>query len=78
LAGKQGDTARAAKLAQQVIDDPTTPQNMRARAEDLAAYYKTGSAAAAPAAPATTTPAAPPAAPPSAATATPPPAAPKP
>ncbi len=40
LAAKQGDNARAGTLAQQLVDDPTTPQAMRQRAQDLAAYYK--------------------------------------
>jgi hypothetical protein len=53
LAGKQGDYARAAQLADQLLADPGTPQSMRARAEDLAAYYK----AQAPAAAAAPTPA---------------------
>ena len=51
VAGKEGDNARAAKIADQLLTDPTTPQNMRTRVEDLAAYYKAQEAAKAPAAP---------------------------
>ena len=42
LAGKSGDRARAAKLAEQLIGDATTPPEMRQRAEELAAFYKSG------------------------------------
>lgn len=42
LAAKQGDTARAAQLAQRLVDDATAPQNMRGRATELAALYKAG------------------------------------
>lgn len=42
LAAKQGDTARAAALAQSLVDDTATPQNMRGRAQELAALYKAG------------------------------------
>jgi hypothetical protein len=42
LAAKQGDTARAATLAQSLADDTTTPQAMRGRAQELAALYKAG------------------------------------
>lgn len=42
LAAKQGDTARAATLAQSLVDDTDTPQAMRARAVELAALYKSG------------------------------------
>lgn len=42
LAAKQGDTARAAELAQGLLDDPAAPQGVRARAQDLAAMYKAG------------------------------------
>jgi hypothetical protein len=42
LAAKQGDTARAATLAQSLIDDPATPQAMRGRAQEYAALYKAG------------------------------------
>ncbi|MGE4064234.1 MAG: tetratricopeptide repeat protein [Rhodospirillaceae bacterium] len=42
LAAKQGDTARAAQLAQSLIDDPAAPRNMRGRATELAALYKAG------------------------------------
>jgi hypothetical protein len=40
LAAKEGNPARAAKLMDQLLADPATPQAMRARAEDLANYYK--------------------------------------
>ena len=40
LAGKSGDRVRAAKLAEQLIGDATTPPDMRQRAEELAAFYK--------------------------------------
>jgi hypothetical protein len=50
LAAKQGDIARAAQIAQQLRDDPATPQSMRTRVEDLAAYYKTLDSVAPPAA----------------------------
>ncbi len=42
LAGKAGDRARAAQLAEQLANDATTPPEMRQRAEDLAAFYKSG------------------------------------
>ncbi len=42
LAAKQGDTARAATLAQSIIDDPAAPQAMRGRAQEYAALYKAG------------------------------------
>ena len=42
LAAKQGDTARAATLAQSLADDTATPQAMRGRAQELAALYKAG------------------------------------
>lgn len=42
LAAKQGDTARAATLAQSLADDTETPQAMRGRATELAALYKAG------------------------------------
>ncbi len=42
LAAKQGDTARAATLAQSLVDDTDTPQAMRGRATELAALYKAG------------------------------------
>ena len=42
LAAKQGDTARAATLAQSLVDDTDTPQAMRGRATELAALYKSG------------------------------------
>lgn len=42
LAAKQGDTARAAQLAQGLVDDTATPQAMRGRAQELAALYKAG------------------------------------
>jgi hypothetical protein len=42
LAAKQGDTARAAQLAQSLVDDTAAPQAMRGRAQELAALYKTG------------------------------------
>jgi hypothetical protein len=42
LAAKQGDTARAATLAQSLVDDTATPQAMRGRATELAALYKAG------------------------------------
>lgn len=42
LAAKQGDTARAATLAQSLVDDTATPQAMRGRAQELAALYKAG------------------------------------
>jgi hypothetical protein len=41
-AAKQGDTARAAQLAQGLADDETAPQSMRGRAGELAALYKAG------------------------------------
>jgi hypothetical protein len=44
LAAKQGDMARAAKLAEQIIADPAAPQGLRGRAEDLATYYKSQTA----------------------------------
>lgn len=40
LAAKEGNPARAATLMDQLLADPATPQAMRARAEDLANYYK--------------------------------------
>lgn len=46
LAAKEGDTARAAKLAEQIVAEPTAPQSLRARAQDLVAYYKAQSPAA--------------------------------
>jgi hypothetical protein len=42
LAAKQGDTARAATLAQGLVDDAGTPQAMRGRAQEIAALYKAG------------------------------------
>ncbi len=42
LAAKQGDTARAAELAQSLVDDAATPQSMRGRASEYAALYKAG------------------------------------
>lgn len=42
LAAKQGDTARAAQLAQSLADDQAAPQNMRGRAQELSALYKAG------------------------------------
>lgn len=42
LAARQGDTARAAQLAQSLVDDDATPQGMRGRATELAAMYKAG------------------------------------
>ncbi|MCC6914052.1 MAG: tetratricopeptide repeat protein [Rhodospirillaceae bacterium] len=42
LAAKQGDTARAATLAQSLVDDAATPQSMRGRAQEYAALYKAG------------------------------------
>lgn len=42
LAAKQGDTARAATLAQSLVDDAATPQAMRGRAQEYAALYKAG------------------------------------
>jgi hypothetical protein len=42
VAAKQGDTARAAQLAQSLVDDATVPQSMRGRATELAALYKAG------------------------------------
>jgi hypothetical protein len=42
LAAKQGDTARAATLAQTLVDDASAPQAMRARAQEYAALYKAG------------------------------------
>ncbi len=42
LVARQGDTARAAQLAQSLVDDDTTPQGMRGRATELAAMYKAG------------------------------------
>jgi len=41
-AAKQGDTARAAQIAQGLADDETAPQSMRGRASELAALYKAG------------------------------------
>ncbi|MCA0200199.1 MAG: tetratricopeptide repeat protein [Proteobacteria bacterium] len=42
LAAKQGDTVRAATLAQSLVDDAATPQAMRGRAQEYAALYKAG------------------------------------
>jgi len=47
LAAKEGDTGRAAKLAEQILMEPSTPPNLRNRAKDLAAYYMSQMAAAA-------------------------------
>ena len=60
LAAKQGDTARAAQLAEQITNDPAAPAGVRERASNLETLYKpaeTASAAPVPAAP-TPTPAA--------------------
>ena len=40
LAAKQGDTAHAAQLAEQIVNDPASPQGVRQRAQDLAALFK--------------------------------------
>ncbi len=40
LAAKQGDTARAAKLAGQITNDPAAPNGVRERASDLETLYK--------------------------------------
>lgn len=59
LAAKQGDTARAAQLAEQITNDPTAPAGLRERANDLATLYKpaeTASAAPTVAAPQPATP----------------------
>ncbi len=57
LAAKQGDNARAAKLAEQIVTNANAPQGLRQRAQDLGALFKIGvpsvppeSASAAPAA----------------------------
>lgn len=42
LAAKQGDTTRAAELAQSLVEAADAPQGVRARAQDLAAMYKAG------------------------------------
>ena len=47
LAAKEGDTARAAKLVDQILVEPSTPPSLRSRALDLAAYYKSQMPAAA-------------------------------
>jgi hypothetical protein len=39
LAAKQGDTARAVKLLDQILEDPQMPPNMVARDKELRAYY---------------------------------------
>ena len=60
LAAKQGDTARAAQLAEQITNDPAAPAGVRERAGDLETLYKpaeTASAASVPAAPQPATPA---------------------
>ncbi|TAL02529.1 MAG: tetratricopeptide repeat protein [Rhodospirillaceae bacterium] len=46
LAAKEGDTARAAKLVDQILMEPSTPPSLRSRAQDLAAYYKSQTPAA--------------------------------
>ena len=40
LAAKQGDVARALRLAEQLVEEPRTPPGMLNRAKDLVAYYK--------------------------------------
>ncbi len=51
LAGKQGDPARALKIAENLAADAKAPQGVRQRAEELAAMYRLApTAAAAPAA----------------------------
>jgi hypothetical protein len=57
LAGKEGDRARAAKLAEQLLNDPDTSPDMRKRAQDLAAFYKSNSELPAPQPPAAVAPA---------------------
>jgi len=41
LAAKQGDIPRAAKMVDEILTDPAISPSLRARATDLAAYYKT-------------------------------------
>src|SRR6185503_10550215 len=62
LAAKEGDKARAYKLAEELLVDPATPTDMRQRVTDLATIYKpaeTPKAEAAPATPAAEAPKAP-------------------
>lgn len=59
LAAKQGDTARAAQLAEQISDDPAAPAGVRERANDLVTLYKPAEAASAAPMPAAPQPAAP-------------------
>jgi hypothetical protein len=40
MAAKQGDISRAAKTVNEIVSDTNAPQGVRARARDLAAYYK--------------------------------------